>query len=857
MARYEANSPQQKRLDGILKNLKKAVKAEEHSRREALEDLKFLNGDQWDQAERRRRSQANRPALQIPLLQPYVDQVVGEGRHNRPRCKVRPADSGADINIANIREGIIADIEYSSNAEAIYDQALEMAVSCGHGAWIIRTRYTEDNPFVQECYLEYIENPFLAYLQPGVSDPAGMGAKWGFLLSRMTKEDFEDEYPAAKYTQEAFKTGQGLQDEHFFEEGLITIAEYYEVIESDVKMHLLADGRVVSDDDYKDFVKSWKDKSEQLQSGQAFEGLGQQGPAQLSMPSGNPPHNPAGANPLPSGKSPAPGPIQGPPSGNPPPNPGGNPGGNPALNPQIMLSVAKAKAMAESAEKEPRIVDTKTAKVRKVKQYLLTPYEFLNEHEEKGEDFPGKHIPIIQVRGKQINIEGKRHVKGLIRAAKDPQKLYNYWETAGAEIIALAPKAPWVGTDKMFAGHENMFAAANVENFPYLTFNIDPESPQMMPQRQGMPQVPTAIFAQTERAKQNIQYAIGMFDHDLGDHGSEQTGQAVINKQRATGISTFVFQDNLARAIKLSGIVLNDMLPEVYDTERDVRVRGKDGTEAFVPINTTLDKAIKKVKENAQRYGGMDLPSMEAQKNEYSGRWVKFNYLGSGRYDIVVTTGPSYATQRQESAQMMLQLFQAAPQQLGLALDLIVKNMDFKDADEVARRLERGLPQGMVKPRPGEKPPEPLPPPPQVQLMQAKVQIEQLKGQMLQEKGKQEQIKLQHEMIKMKIEEVRLQLAIIEAKKGETPEDDSIERATAMSQHLESEKRLQLEAAKLNLEMKKLEHQMQKDLHQQELSSKEHDLKRDQHIHKMVDDDEKNEIARMAAKNKPKGASKK
>jgi hypothetical protein len=138
------------------KRLQRCVDNDSENRANAIEDLKFLNGEQWDEKEVKLRKRRRRPCLQINLLPKYVDQIVGEERINRPRIKIRPVDSKADVHLARIREGIVRNVEYLSRAEQIYDQAFEMAVSCGYGAWRVLTRYTEENPFIQEIYLEAI-----------------------------------------------------------------------------------------------------------------------------------------------------------------------------------------------------------------------------------------------------------------------------------------------------------------------------------------------------------------------------------------------------------------------------------------------------------------------------------------------------------------------------------------------------------------------------------------------------------------------------------------------------------------------------------------------------------------------------
>ena len=126
-----------------MKRYKKAVDGDSHNRTAALEDLRFLNGDQWDAGEKQRRKTRGRPCLQINVLPKYSKQVCGEMRKNKVQIKVHPVDSKADIQLARIREGIIYNVEYLSNAEAIYDHAGKMLVDCGYGAWRVRWKIFE------------------------------------------------------------------------------------------------------------------------------------------------------------------------------------------------------------------------------------------------------------------------------------------------------------------------------------------------------------------------------------------------------------------------------------------------------------------------------------------------------------------------------------------------------------------------------------------------------------------------------------------------------------------------------------------------------------------------------------------
>jgi hypothetical protein len=179
-------------LDKAKKRLKTAIKSDDHNRIAAIEDLKFANGEQWDLKEKKRRSDKGRPALQINLLPKFVDQVVGDMLHNTPCVKISPEDSKSDINIAKIRQGIVHSVEYQSNSKGIYGYAARQMVTSGYGAWRVLTRFTEENPFLQEAYLESIRNPFLIYLDPNSKDQNYADAKWGFLLEKMSTAEFKD-----------------------------------------------------------------------------------------------------------------------------------------------------------------------------------------------------------------------------------------------------------------------------------------------------------------------------------------------------------------------------------------------------------------------------------------------------------------------------------------------------------------------------------------------------------------------------------------------------------------------------------------------------------------------------------------
>lgn len=764
---------EQEIIDGAVKRLKQAVDADSHNRAAAIEDLNFVNGDQWDAGEKKKRADKGRPALQFNLLQKFVDQVCGDMLHNSPQIKIRPVDSKADINIAKIRQGIISNIEYLSNSKSIYGYGARQQVSCGYGAWRVLTRYTDDNPFVQEAYLESVRNPFLVYMDPDSKDQFYADAGWGFVMEKMTRDKFKECYPKGKWPSDNFQIGEGLSSEHWYDRETLTVAEYFTVETQTTTMIQLEDGSVVSEKEFDEMVSKWRGKNASLVATAVPASAGAQAPVvPQGVPPGPPP--PQGMPPI-DGRGPQPGLPQ--------------PGPAPAPAAPIPMPLA---GQVDQLGPEPKAAKRRDTERRVIRHRTLTCMEILDGGKD-GNVFPGKFIPIVLLKGKELNIEGKNFVFSLIRHAKDPQKMFNYWNTSAAETIALAPKTPWLGTAKQFEGYERDYAAANVENFPFLKYNADPDAPGP-PQRNGPPAPPAAIFEMIRRGEDTIKSVIGLFNADVGAPGSEQTGAAITARQRPGDIGTYEFMVNMAGAVEYTGRILNDMIPEIYDSERDVRLRNMDETETFVPVNTTVGAAFRAVKSRPETYMGLD-PARLSQMVAKDGQDAKFNDITVGKYDVVVTTGPSYATQRMEAAQQLMGLVQSAPQQMAVALDLIVRNLDFKDADELEARLRQPLlSAGVVKPKPGETV---APPKLDPAAMKAQADMAQI-----QSRTQIEQMRQQTEQMRLEEQKVRLAREIARTHADTTKKDVSV-----VSGLIESERKHALEAERVQMEKDRLDHQ--------------------------------------------------
>jgi hypothetical protein len=278
----------------------------------------------------------------------------------------------------------------------------------------------------------------------------------------------------------------------------------------------------------------------------------------------------------------------------------------------------------------------------------------------------GTQHRFIVVHGAWKIVDGKPKWWGLVRKAKDAQRRYNVTQTAITETIASAPNSQFWATAKQSAGQTETWNRALTENLPFLLYNGDPTA-NGPPQRMQGPQIPSALMAESQIADQELKDVTGVYDAALGERSNEKSGIAISRREQQTQLVNFNFPDNMAKGVQRTWEIFNDLIPEIIDTEQMVRTLGVDGSEEYIKVNTV----------------GVD-PN--------TGEPIMVNDLTTGEFDITVTVGPSFATQRQEASETYTQLIQAFPPLMQVAPDLIMKAMDSPYSDEIADRMRTLLP---------------------------------------------------------------------------------------------------------------------------------------------------------------------
>lgn len=377
-----------------------------------------------------------------------------------------------------------------------------------------------------------------------------------------------------------------------------------------------------------------------------------------------------------------------------------------------------------------QIKNERTAMLPVVHWAKINGLEVLDEKE-----WAGSYIPIIPVYGDRIFIDGKKVLEGIVRHAKDPQRMLNYWESAKTETIALAPKAPWIIAGSQIKGYEKMWETANTENYSALIYNAQSlnNTPLPPPQRNSYEPPVQAMTMALRESGEHLKETTGVYDAAMGAKSNETSGVAIQRRSQQAQTSNFHFVDNLSRSLRHAGRIILELIPKIYDTERAVRIIGEDDSEEIKIVNQIVDP-------------------------ETNGPGIN---LSSGKYDIIVQTGPSYATKRQEAAEHMLEFIKVFPAAAQVVGDLVAKNLDFPGAGDFQERLKAMVPPEYIK---DKKKPE-VDPEMQAQLQQMQQMVDQLTEQ-LNLKTSQIETKTLELESKERIEMAKLQV-VVETKLAE------------------------------------------------------------------------------------------
>jgi len=557
----------------------------------AREDMEFAftPESQWDKwmAESRK----GRPCYSVNKVRQAMKQITNDQRQNRPQAKVRAVEDG-DAELAEIRQGILRNIDSASDAERACDTAFQFAVGGGFGVWRINTAYEDDGGFDQVIIKEEIANPYSVTFDPASKNKDRRDARFAFVDTTLSRGEFRSRWPKAKLVSVDSTTEL---DKDWWDEKEVVAAEYWYKTTEQVQIVLMSDGSVY-------------DVDEELES------------------------------------------------------------------------VRKELAAQGVTEQRRRWVDR-----TKVWHSIVSGAEIL----EGPNEWAGRFIPLIPVWGEILTLKGREIFFGAVRFAKDAQRMYNYERSTFIEVLADQPYSPFMADVASIKGYEAQYQGMRTNKPPVLLYNGDASKPNGgKPSREMPPAFPAALAQAAQISSDDIKAATGIYDASLGARSNETSGRAIIARQREGDVANFDYLDNLSFAKKYDEEVTSDLVTAIYDTERQIRIIGEDGAEKVIRVNKPI-------------------------RDEETGRIVTLNDLSRGRFDISVTVGPSYTTQRMEAAEALLQLSND-PSPIGMVAKYgFLKSIDTPGLEDVKKAARKILVDaGLLEPEEGEQPPPPPQPNP-------------------------------------------------------------------------------------------------------------------------------------------------
>lgn len=381
-----------------------------------------------------------------------------------------------------------------------------------------------------------------------------------------------------------------------------------------------------------------------------------------------------------------------------------------------------------------RVVAERIITEKHVRIATLNGHEVLDETEWKG-----SIIPVFPVMGEETYVDGRRVRFSLTHFAKEPQMLYNFYRSNEAEAVGLAPKAPWVAAEGQIEGYEQIWQTAN--RLPHSTLPYKPQTVAGVavppPQRNTAEPPIQALSIGAAQASDDMKAAVSIYDPSLGERSNETSGTAIAQRQQQAGLANLHFADNLGMAMQACGRAIVEVKPFYYDTDRLVRIIGEDEKQEVVRINAPFVDA-------------------KGKQRQYD--------LTSAKYDVRVSSGPSFTTARQEAWAAMTEWVRAYPRLMEIVGDIFFRASDMPYADEIAERVKKSIDPNLTADK--DEGEAAIPPQVQAQMQALQQLVEQLTGALNQasdeaaikkaELDSRERIANLDAMVKVAIEEARL-----------------------------------------------------------------------------------------------------
>lgn len=678
-----------------------------HKRHRNCTKFTWFN-EQWDDEAKAARAVSGgrdslppRPTLVFNISKPFIIKVINGVKKMKPALKVKPMDD-TDVELADVRRGIMRGIEKNTGAIPARLNALKDAVNSGYGFYRFDTDYADPRSFDQEIKYHIIEDPTTVYWDENSVEPDGSDCMKCRIEEKYSKKRFESEFGIKwdeVYTQET-SSAWGSMDSP-------VVAEYWYIEEKEETLV-----RVIGENGYEEAFLSEVKK----EYGDDFE-------------------------------------------------------------PYLEL------------DEDGEYIQRPTTS-RQVYRCKMAGKKVLDI-----EKWKGYWIPIFKIVGRKSTCENKVRIDGLGEDVKAPQKAYNYARNGKLERMALSPKNPFLtATGSVPKSAKYKWETANTRNWSSLDYNAydDQQRPLPAPIRANPVNIDPGLVQEEVTAAEEIKATLGMFGSYMGDTAGEKSGRAIQAGAAESADITYDFAHNMAITMNHEGRVLNELIPKIYDTARQVRMVGEDDEEKVITVN-----------QQAQDERGRDY----------------YYDMNQGKFDVSVTMGPDSETKRMQQREEMEALFGKTPELREVLSPEFIRVSDWDGADEIAdiAKAFREMKYPTLK-IPDKNAKNEVNP----QVMQMQQQMQEMNGILQQLQAENEQLKTDKSLEAQKLQNDDMnneEKNEIDTYKADTDRFKAETDAQVQAEKLRNERiKLKIEADKLvndyKLEVMKLESQREERLAQ-------------------------------------------
>lgn len=325
----------------------------------------------------------------------------------------------------------------------------------------------------------------------------------------------------------------------------------------------------------------------------------------------------------------------------------------------------------------------KTVTRWQVTKYIASGAEILNgetkvideesgDEQRIGEVIVGQHIPVVPEFGEHAYVEGEPHWEGIVRLAKDPQRLRNFGMSYLADIVSRSPRPKPIYWQDQIAGLEDYYAENGADdNFPYkIMHRFDKDGreliqgPVAITPEQPMPQSLVAMLALTKESVEDV--APAGLPGEMSDPDTQIAFKTVAALQTRIDKQSSTYQQNFKHAKRRDAEIWASMAIEIYDAPRKTTITAPDGTKTQVEI-------------------------MESVVDSETGELVTLRDLTGAEFEVYSKIGPAYSSQKEQTIETLTLMIQGmAPgdpirRALELKVLLLMDGTEFDDVQKYAK----------------------------------------------------------------------------------------------------------------------------------------------------------------------------